>query len=110
MVASDVDEFELAGLSKRESTIVDIPHVADSPVVMECKTTQIIQLQSVQGDKCETWLVLGEVVAVHIIESCIREGVYHTAIAEPVMRGGGLADYFDITEANRFQLFRPRVD
>jgi flavin reductase (DIM6/NTAB) family NADH-FMN oxidoreductase RutF len=109
-VARDIDEFELAGLRKRESTIVNAPHVADCPVVMECKTTQIIQLQSLQGEKCETWLVLGEVVGVHILESLIKDGVYQTAKAEPVMRGGGPADYFGISEANRFQMFRPTVE
>jgi len=107
-VPSDIDEFELAGLNKNESTIVDAPHVADCPVVLECKTSQIIQLQSARGEKCETWLVLGEVVGVHILETLIVDGVYQTTRAEPVMRGGGPADYFAITEANRFQLFRPK--
>lgn len=109
-VAPDIDEFELAGLRKRESTIVNAPHVADCPVVMECKTTQIIQLQSLQGEKCATWLVLGEVVGVHILESLIKDGVYQTAKAEPVLRGGGPADYFGISEADRFQMFRPKVN
>ncbi|NNK98381.1 MAG: flavin reductase family protein [Xanthomonadales bacterium] len=108
MVSSNIDEFELAGLNKRESTIVAAPHVADCPVVMECKTTQIVQLQSARGDKCETWLVLGEVVGVHIAKALIEDGVYRTARAEPVMRGGGPADYFGISEANRFQIARPK--
>jgi len=108
-VSSDIDEFELAGLSKWESTIVGVPHVADCPVVMECKTTQIVQLQSVQGEKCETWLVLGEVVGVHIIKTFINDGVYQTVKAEPIFRGGGPADYFGISEVNKFQLFRPKV-
>ena len=110
MVASDIDEFELAGLRKRESEIVAAPHVADSPVVMECQTTQIIQLQTVNGEKCESWLVLGEVVGVHIMQAFIREGVYQTIAAEPVMRAGGAADYFGISEENKFQLSRPKVD
>jgi len=107
-VSSDTDEFELAGLKKRASTIVAAPHVADCPVVMECKTTQIVQLLSARGEKCETWLVLGEVVGVHILETLIEDGVYQTTRAEPVMRGGGAADYFGISEANRFQIFRPK--
>ena len=109
-VSSDIDEFELAGLRKRDSTIVSVPHVADCPVVMECKTTQIVQLQSVQGEKCTTWLVLGEVVGVHILESFIVDGVYQTLAAAPVLRGGGPADYFGISEENKFQLFRPKTD
>ena len=107
VVSSDTDEFELAGLNKCESTIVAAPHVANCPVVMECKTTQIIQLQSARGEKCETWLVLGEVVGVHILEALIEDGVYQTTRAEPVMRGGGPADYFGISETNRFQISRP---
>ena len=107
MVSSDIDEFELAGLGKCESAIVAVPHVADCPVVMECKTTQIVQLQSARGEKVETWLVLGEVVGVHIVEALIEDGIYQTTLAEPVMRGGGPSDYFGITEANRFQLSRP---
>ena len=97
VVSSDTDEFELAGLNKCESTIVAAPHVANCPVVMECKTTQIIQLQSARGEKCETWLVLGEVVGVHILKALIEDGVYQTTRAEPVMRGGGPSDYFGIS-------------
>ena len=107
-VSSDTDEFNLGGLSKCESRIVSVPHVAGCPAVMECKTTQIIQLQSAEGEKCETWLVLGEVVGVHIQADLIVDGVYQTSKAEPVMRGGGPADYFVITEANRFQISRPK--
>ena len=77
---------------------------------MECKTTQVIQLQSVEGDKCETWLVLGEVVGVHIKDAFIRDGVYQTSAAQPILRGGGPADYFGISEEGRFQMFRPKVD
>jgi flavin reductase (DIM6/NTAB) family NADH-FMN oxidoreductase RutF len=106
-VSSDTDEFELAGLSKCESTIIDVPHIAGCPVVMECKTSQIVQLCTARGEKCETWLVLGEVVGVHIMNSLIEDGVYQTTRAEPVMRGGGPSDYFSITEANRFQISRP---
>jgi len=108
-VSSDIDEFELAGLSQRESSIIDAPHVAGCPVVMECRTTQIIQLQTAMGEKCETWLVLGEVVGVHILEALIEDGVYQTVRAKPVMRGGGPSDYFGITAENRFQMSRPKV-
>mgnify|MGYP001547336195 CR=1 FL=1 len=107
-VPSDIDEFELAGLTNGKSTIVAAPHVADCPVGKECKTTQVVQLQSAQGEKVETWLVLGEVIGVHIMETLIKDGVYQTTRAEPVMRGGGPSDYFGITEANRFQIDRPR--
>ena len=61
-----------------------------------------------KGGQNEAWLVLGEVVGVHILEALIEDGVYQTTRAEPVMRGGGPADYFGISEANRFQVSRPK--
>jgi flavin reductase (DIM6/NTAB) family NADH-FMN oxidoreductase RutF len=102
------DEFELANLVKGQSKIIEVPHVAQSPVVMECKTSQVIQLQSASGEDCQTWLVLGEVVGVHISQIALKEGVYDTAAMEPVMRGGGPSEYFSVSELQKFQLFRPK--
>jgi len=107
-VDANVDEFELANLVKGQSRVIDVPHVALSPVVMECKTSQVIQLQSASGEKCETWMVLGEVVGVHIAKSAIQHGIYNTGALEPVMRGGGPADYFSVNELQKFQMFRPK--
>lgn len=105
---SDVDEFELANIAKGQSKIIDVPYVVESPVVMECKTSQVIQLQSANGEDCQSWLVLGEVVGVHIAPSAIQDGVYDTAAMQPVMRGGGPGDYFSVSELQKFQLFRPK--
>lgn len=107
-VDCDIDEFELANLTKGQSKIIDVPYVAQSPVVMECKTSQVIQLQSAGGENCQTWMVLGEVVGVHITKSALIEGVYDTAAMQPVMRGGGPGDYFSVSELQMFQLFRPK--
>ena len=105
---SDVDEFELANIAKGQSKVIDVPHVALSPVVMECKTSQVIQLQSSGGESCQSWLVLGEVVGVHISQMALKDGVYDTAAMQPVMRGGGPGDYFSVSELQKFQLFRPK--
>ncbi|WP_297821594.1 flavin reductase family protein [uncultured Paraglaciecola sp.] len=107
-VGSDVDEFELANIAKGQSKVIDVPHVALSPVVMECKTSQVIQLQSSFGENCQSWLVLGEVVGVHISQMALKDGVYDTAAMQPVMRGGGPGDYFSVSELQKFQLFRPK--
>ena len=107
-VGSDVDEFELANIAKGQSKVIDVPHVALSPVVMECKTSQVIQLQSSGGENCQSWLVLGEVVGVHISQMALKDGVYDTAAMQPVMRGGGPGDYFSVSELQKFQLFRPK--
>jgi flavin reductase (DIM6/NTAB) family NADH-FMN oxidoreductase RutF len=106
-VAPDVNEFELAGLTQAPSKIVNVPRVAESPVSFECKVTQIIQLQGADGKKAQAWLTLGEVVAVHIDKAMIRDGVYQTGLARPIVRAGRKGDYFEIRPEAMFEMIRP---
>ena len=108
MVPPSVDEFALAGLTPAKPRVISVPYVQESPVSFECRVTQIIQLQGADGRKADTWLTLGEVVGIHIARKYLKDGVYDTAAAQPVMRSGGPADYFSVEEAQRFQMFRPR--
>jgi flavin reductase (DIM6/NTAB) family NADH-FMN oxidoreductase RutF len=96
-VSPEVDEFALAGLHPVASRVTGVPRVAESPVAMECRLSQLLQLQGADGGKVPTWLVLGEVVGVHI----------DTAAAQPILRGGGPADYFSIGPEQLFKMFRP---
>ncbi|MGP1692981.1 MAG: flavin reductase family protein, partial [Giesbergeria sp.] len=107
-VPPEVDEFSLAGLDSLPSRLVGAPRVALSPVHFECRVSQIVQLQSALGEAVNTWLVLGEVVAVHIDEALLPGGVYDTAAAQPILRGGGAADYFSIGKEQLFRMKRPR--
>lgn len=107
-VAPEVDEFALAGLATLPARLVGAPRVALSPVHFECRVSQIVPLQSAQGDAVGTWLVLGEVVAVHIDSALLHGGVYDTAAAQPILRGGGAADYFSIGKEQLFRMKRPR--
>ena len=106
-VPPEVSEFALAGLTPAESQLIAVPRVAESPVSFECRSTQIIQLQGANGDTVPTWLVLGEVVAVYIDEDLLQNGIYNTAEAGHVVRGGGPADYFTIGPEQLFHLYRP---
>lgn len=83
------------------------PRVQASLVTMECRCSQIIQLQTAQGAQVPTWLVLGEVLKVHIDEQLLQNGVYQTAAGKPLLRGGGPGDYFTISEAGKFVMRRP---
>jgi flavin reductase (DIM6/NTAB) family NADH-FMN oxidoreductase RutF len=106
-VAHDVDEFKLAGLTPVPSRLVNVPRVAESPVSFECKVSQIIQLQGANGRRAEAWLTLGEVVAVHIDKAFIKDGVYQTGLAHPIVRAGRRGDYFEIRPENMFEMIRP---
>jgi len=107
-VPPEVDEFALAGLTAAPSRLVGPPRVADSPVSFECRVTQVVQLQGANGDAVATWLVLGEVVGVHIASALLRDGIYDTAGAGHILRGGGPADYFTVGPEQLFRMQRPR--
>lgn len=106
-VARDVDEFKLAGVTPLPCKFVNVPRVGESPVAFECKVTQILKLQGADGAKTEAWMTFGEVVGVHIDKSLIKDGVYQTALAHPIVRAGRRGDYFEIKAEDMFEMIRP---
>jgi len=106
-VAPEIDEFEVAGLTALPCRLVNVPRVGDSPVALECRLTQILRLRGADGREAEAWLTLGEVVAVHIDKALIRDGVYQTADAHPILRAGRRGDYFEIAAEHMFEMARP---
>lgn len=106
-VLPEVDEFTLSGLTPCTSRIVGAPHVAESPVVFECRTTQVIPLQTLTGAVTETRVVFGEVVGIHIARELLVDGIYQTALAKPVLRAGGPGDYFGLDSEQKFTMQRP---
>ncbi|WP_417763455.1 flavin reductase family protein [Shewanella sp.] len=108
-VDSSVDEFQLAGLAAAPSQLVKPPRVAASPASFECKLTQLIRLESAAKQPLDNWLVLGEVVGVHINKAFIKDGIYQTIAAEPILRAGGPASYFGISAETEFEMARPSL-
>ena len=106
-VAPEVDEFKLAGLTAVPGKLVNVPRVAESPVAFECKVAQIVQMQGADGKKANAWVTFGEVVAVHIDKALIKDGVYQTGLARPIVRAGRMGDYFEIKPENMFEMIRP---
>lgn len=105
---ADQDEFQFAGLTPKRGRRVNVDYVAESPVNFECKLTQCIQLKNADGALIDNWLVLGEVIAVHIHRDLINaEGIYQTTVALPILRGGGPSTYYQISDDLSFDLFRP---
>ena len=84
--------------------------MAESPVNFECRLSQCIQLTGADGTPVDTWLVLGEVVGIHIAETLLEEGIYQTAKAQPILRAGGPTAYYGISDENRFDMVRPGAD
>jgi len=107
-VPPQMDEFQLAGLTPLACELVNVPRVGESPVAFECRVTQVITLQAADGAPAGAWLTMGEVVKVHIARHLLIDGLYDTAAAQHVMRGGGPADYFEVGPAQLFKMHRPR--
>jgi flavin reductase (DIM6/NTAB) family NADH-FMN oxidoreductase RutF len=87
-VARGVNEMELAGLAAAPSKLVKPPRVAASPCAFECRWLKTVALTDLDGAETDRHLVLGIVVAVHIDDRFIKDGMVDTAAMRPIARCG----------------------
>lgn len=100
--ASEVDEFDLAGLAPAPSTDVRPPRVAAARVAMEAKLTQILPIEGTGST-----MVLGQVVRFHIQDGLLRpNGLIDPALLQPLSRLAG-DEYATFGEV--FSMQRPRA-
>ncbi|MCZ4280730.1 flavin reductase family protein [Kiloniella laminariae] len=104
-VPFDQDEFEAAGLEKLPSKLVTPPRVKGAPVHFECRLFKSLDLPANAAGQHST-MVLGEVVGIHIDESCLTDGLVDATKMRPLARLG-YQDYAVINEV--FQLVRPKA-
>lgn len=83
---ADVDEFVKSGFTKLPSIKVLPPGVAESPMVMECKLIEHVDLG---GKAASGNLMIGEVVMFHIKESAFEGKYPHHDRLDLVARMGG---------------------
>ena len=62
----DLDQFEATGLTREKASTVNVPLVKESPVNIECKVTQVLELGSHD-------MFLAKVTAVQVDESLLDE-------------------------------------
>ncbi len=99
--AYHVDEFERAQVTPALSIEVKPPRVAESPISMEVKMTQIIPV-----DDTHYTLILGRVVRFHIREELLRpNGLIDADKLRPLARLGG-DEYATIHQV--FEMKRPQ--
>lgn len=99
---SRIDEFEEAGLTPVTSTVVETPRVAESPISMECRLFEIVDIGKQIG---QASLVIGSVVYFHIDDSVyMPDYKIDTMKLKPLARLAG-STYAKITET--FDLERP---
>jgi flavin reductase (DIM6/NTAB) family NADH-FMN oxidoreductase RutF len=98
-----VDELALAGLTVAPSRLVRPPRVAESPVHLECRVTTHVDLPTPDPDDPNT-VVFGEVVAIHIADGALVDGLVDVARLDPIARLGYRA-YTRVTDS--FEMRRP---
>lgn len=97
------NEFEIAGLTPLPSTLVKPPRVKESPVHMECRYLQTVELPSATPDET-SYIVFGQVVAIHIDDRILKDGFIDWSVFRPIARLG----YMDYTSVdNVFSMQRP---
>ena len=107
-LAHGVSEFVRAGLTPLPSRVVAPPRVAESPASLECRVVDIHRLRDVDGRALDNWLVIGQVVGVHIDPAFLTEdGLFDTFAARPILRAGYRADYAEIGAEAKFEMVRP---
>jgi flavin reductase (DIM6/NTAB) family NADH-FMN oxidoreductase RutF len=100
-------EFERAGLEMAPSRLVAPPRVAAARCAMECRVVHRLELRDLEGRGVDQYLVIGQVVGIHLDESTITggSGVDTTAL-RPVARCGGPGDYAVVDRL--FEMTRPK--
>lgn len=98
-------EFEIAGLTPVVGTLVAAPFVAEAYAALECKVTEMFQPKTLTGDLSESYMVIGQVVGIHIREEAVRDGRFDMAKVRPIGRMGYM-DYCNSGDV--FEMFRPR--
>jgi len=90
-VGAEVDEMDLAGLTKVPSKFVKPPRVGESPVNMECKYHCTLTLPA-RSAKSVHHVVVGEVIGIHIADWALTDGRVDWRKIKPLARLGYL-DY-----------------
>ena len=103
-LAEGESEFAAAGLEEAPCRMVKAPRVAAAPAALECKVVHSMRLHDVDGKALAGWIIIGQVVGVHIDEAYLRDGRFDTAKAQPLARCG-YRDYSVVTEL--FEALRP---
>ena len=100
-----VNEMEVAGLKAAPSKLVKPPRVAASPCALECKWLQTLQFRDLDGRAIGRYLVIGQVVGIHIDDRYVTNGMLDTAAMRPIARCG-YHDYAVVDSV--FSLVRPQ--
>ncbi|KAJ5901394.1 hypothetical protein N7504_007388 [Penicillium tannophilum] len=82
-----VDEFKRAKVTKEPATLMDIPMVQESPVKFECEYHSTVRLPG-NPPMGTVDIVIGRVLAVHIKDEALTDGLLDVRKTKPLARCG----------------------
>ena len=97
-------EFAYAGLEMAEARLIDAPYVAGAYSVLECRVTEMFEPKDLDGRGSDNFVVIGQVVGIHLDEKVLRDGLLDLKIAGSVSRLGYM-EYSSVAET--FSMRRP---
>lgn len=100
-----LSEFTHAGLAMAESRLIRAPRVATARAALECRLVSIQEVFDLDGRGADRWLIIGQVVGVHIEDRFLVNGLVDTAAMQPIARCG-YADYAVVDKV--FSITRPQ--
>jgi len=104
-VASDINEFELAGLGHVPSEKIAVPRVKGIPAAFECVYLKTVPLETHDHKPTEYDLILGQVVSIYIDDQYITDkGIVDVTKYRPLSRLG-YKDYASVDSV--FEIARP---
>lgn len=102
---AEVSEFDHAGIEMAPSVLVKPPRVAAAHAALECRVSMAFHPKDAAGNDMESFIVMGEVIGVHIDERFLRDGLFDASLAGNLARLG----YFDyLAVGELFQMRRPK--
>jgi flavin reductase (DIM6/NTAB) family NADH-FMN oxidoreductase RutF len=99
-------EMSHARLAAAPSRLVRPPRVAAAAAALECKHLRTVPLTPLIGTTPNYFLVIGEVVGVHIDDRFVVDGLVNTAAMRVIARAG-YREYFVATPETKFAMTRP---
>lgn len=105
---ASVDEMAEAGIEGASCRLVKPPRVKSSPVVLECRHLQTVDLPP-PGDGSRSAVVIGQVIGIHVDDDVITDGIIDVRKVDPLARLGYM-DYARLDLDGMFSLQPPDGD
>lgn len=102
----EIDEFDVCGAQRMACQAIKPPAVAGSPAILECRAVEVKRLADLDQHAIDVWMVIGQILGVHVDRACLTDGQFRTELANPILRAGYADEYWEIGNSGKFLMER----